>query len=217
MDRITFTPMWLDKPRLARTKVDQLRAAKATKKEISAAEAELVAAEASSESVPRFFIKLASIIERDQFDAEMEGTYRAAEIAPFQLRDIAVEGLTALLEDEAGELIDLINAEYGGEKLEAKEGAKLKAAIDVLAELWPAYRTAREQEARRARMVPTLAFMRWCDGWEGLSDRKGVAVEYAREKGVIPDEILRRIDPLVIRVVGLEAYSTQYGQGQAGN
>ena len=166
---------------------------------------------------PRFFLTLATIIDRDQFDAELDGVYRAAEVPNFQLRDIAIEGLNALLGDDAPDLVGLVLAQYGGEVLPADEMAKLKAAFDILAQHWPEYRAAREQEARRNRALPTLAFIRWCEGWENLTDKDGKPVEYAREKGTIPDDLLRRVNPLIMRSVGLEAYRVQYGLSMAGN
>ncbi len=166
---------------------------------------------------PRFFLKLASILDRDQFDAELDGVHRAAEVASFQLRDIAIEGLTALLGEEAADLVGLVLAQYGGETLPSDEMARLKTVFDILSEHWPEYRAAREQEARRNRILPTLAFVRWCDGWENLTDKDGKAIEYAREKAAIPDGTLRRISPIVLRAVGLEAYRVQFGQGTAGN
>lgn len=173
--------------------------------------------EAEPDKSPKFFVKLASILDRDQFDAELDGVHRAAEVPSFRLRDIAIEGLNALLGDEAADLGALVLAQYGGEQLPPDEVARLKTVFDILAEHWPEYRAAREQEARRNRILPTLAFVRWCDGWENLTDKDDAPVDYARDKGAIPDAVLRRISPIVLRAVGVEAYRVQFGQGTAGN
>ena len=173
--------------------------------------------EAEPDKSPRFFITLATILDRDQFDAELDGVYRAGEVPAFQLRDVAIAGLNALLGEDAPELVGLVLSQYGGEALPPDEMARLKAAFDVLAVHWPEYRAAREQEARRNRVLPTLSFVRWCEGWENVQDKDGTPIEYAREKGVIPDAVLRRINPLVLRAVGVEAYRVQFGMAMAGN
>jgi len=188
LEKISFTPEWL-KPKAGE----------------------------AADSVPVFQIALATVIERDQFDAELEGTYRAGEIARFQLRDVAIEGIEALLGEDGGELVALLQSQYAGEDMSPIEEAKLKTATDILAESWPDYAAAREQEARRNRILPTLAFVRWCHGWDNLSDVHGEPLAYERVKNTIPDAVLRRVPPIMIRSVGVEAYRQQYGQGQAGN
>ena len=186
-ERISFTPSWLDK--------------------------------AEAPDKPVYFLRLGSVIERDEFDAMMDGRYRAGEVHRFQLRDIAIAGVRALVDpDDADALVQLIESEYGGEKLPPAEAAQVKEISDVLAKHWPDYAAAREIEARRNKLLPTLAFMQWCDGWENVADTKGKPLEYARtDKGEIPGDVLRRLVPVQLRVVGIESYSLQFGESDAKN
>jgi hypothetical protein len=175
--------------------------------------------------LPVFILKAGSITERDLFEAELEGRYGAGMVMSFQLLDAAVNGVRALLGDEGGAIEELLRADYAsslsaadGEQLSPIDKAKLKSATEILAGSWPEYAGLVEREARRNSLLPTLAFSRWCDGWENLADRHGKPVEFARDAtGGIPDGVLRRVDFTMIRSAGLEAYALQYGRSHAKN
>lgn len=177
--------------------------------------------------VPVFFLRPGSVLERDEFEGELEGRYNAAGVLPFQLREIAREGIKALADnpDDAELMIELIERDYtieagqdGAEALSAKDRARMKDVTEILQKHWPDYRAAREQNARHNNYLPTLAFMRWCDGWENVTDSAGEAVPYERDdRGDIPDAVLRRVPAIMMRAAGFEAYQLQYGRAQAKN
>lgn len=180
------------------------------------------------ETWPSLRFQMASLLERDQFEAELEGRYRAGQVYSFQLLEIAVTGIRALMPGDDGEaLIELVRADYAAQLGDGKaivdalspmEKTQVNAATDVLAEHWPEYRVAVEQETRRTAILPTLAFMRWCIGWERLTDDQGVEIAYSRDaRGDMPEAALRRIPRLVLRAAGIEAYQRQYGRGAAKN
>ena len=176
-------------------------------------------ADAEGEAKPAFSLRAGSVLERDKFEAELEGEHRAGLVLSFQLLEAALGGLQALLEPDAAEpLVALVQSEFGGEDLSPTEKAQVKGATDILAEHWPPYRSLVEQEARRNALLPTLAFVRYCDGWENVKDDDGATVEYGRDKlGQLDASALRSIPFAQIRSAGLEAYKLQYGRHQAKN
>ena len=167
---------------------------------------------------PRYLLRLATVLERDEFDAELDAM-GCAEVHAFQMRDVAIEGIRALVEaDDADELVQLVESEYAGEELTPAEKSQAKEVIEVLEKHWPDYQALRERTARRDRILPGLAFAWWVDGWENVAGADGSALEYARgAKGEIPDELLRALAPVERRAVGIEAYRLQYGRSEAKN
>jgi len=168
---------------------------------------------------PVFHLRCGTVLERDGFEGELDGRWRAGVVLQFMIEEAAVAGIEALLPGDEGQaLIELVRAEAGGEKLSVADQVKFRRAIAVLEEHWPDYRLLVEQEARRNRLLPTLAFVQWCDGWENVKDESGEVVPYERNPlGKIPEEILRRIPFTQIRAAGLEAYARQYAGTQRKN
>lgn len=177
--------------------------------------------------VPVFHLRPGTVLERDEFEGDLEGRHNAGGVALYVIREIAREGITALADspDDAETMIALVEQDHdlqtkkdGAEPMDAKAKAQLREVFDILQKHWPDYRDAVAQNARHNNLLPTLAFMRWCDGWENLTDADGEPVEYSRNaRGEIPDDVLRRIPALMLRAAGLEAYQVQYGRGQAKN
>lgn len=173
--------------------------------------------------LPSYVLRAGSIIERDQFEAELEGRYGAGMVMNFQLLEAAVSGVRALLGEDGSEIEELLRADFsssldGAEQLSPTDKAKLKSATEILGRSWPEYAGLVEREARRNSLLPTLAFARWCDGWENVTDREGKPVAFERDAtGEIPDHVLRRVDFTQIRSAGLEAYAMQYGRSHAKN
>lgn len=169
---------------------------------------------------PVFHLRAGSILERDQFEAEMEGRHRAGLVLGFQLLEAAVAGVAALVPgDEGAGLIELLRSEFAdGSDLSAVERAQIKEMGDILATGWPEYGALVEREARRMAILPTLAFATWCTGWENVTDADGAPVEYARDvRGNFADALLRCVPFNMIRVAGMEAYAMQYGRSQTKN
>lgn len=171
--------------------------------------------------LPRFDLRLGSIVERDAFDAELEGKWRAKQVPAFLMLEVAVRGLHALLPpDDAAQLEELLRAAHApdAEALGQAELQQVKEAEEILAEHWTEYRLLVEQNARHDRIAPTLAFQRWCAGWDNVMDDAGASIAYERTAlGEIPDATLRRLSPLAIRAAGYRALNLQYGAGEAKN
>lgn len=171
------------------------------------------------EKWPVYHLRPGDLLERDEFEAEMEGRHRAGEVMAFQMRDAAIEGISALVEGNDGEALkDVIHAEFSGETLSPAEKARAAEVTDILAEHWPDYRFLLEQQARRNRILPTLAFRRWCDGWERVKGADGELLEFERGRlGEIPESVMVKLAPPELRIAGLEAYALQYGRNQSKN
>jgi len=173
----------------------------------------------------RFRIRMGSLIERGEFDAELDGRYSAGPVPAFIMLDTAIAGVRALLEDdEANEIEELLRSVHGSSEegeaseigpVERQQVAEVQA---VLAISWPDYRQLVERNARYRQLLPLLAFQRWCDGWENLKGTDGKPVEYSRDKaGNIPESTLRRIAPALIYAAGNRAYNFQYASGEEKN
>lgn len=170
--------------------------------------------------LPTFDLRPGDVLEREAFEAELEGKYRAAPVPRFQLRDAALAGIAALMPGEAGDALrEIVLAEYDDpQALSTEDRAKAGAVAEILAEHWPDYAALVARNARNRALTPTLAFMRFCVGWEHVSDEDGEPVAYERNAiDEIPDEVLRRIPSWFIRAAGTEAYGLLYGRTQAKN
>lgn len=174
---------------------------------------------------PRFRIRMASLLERGEFDAELDGRHSASPVPAFIMLETAIAGVRALLEeDDAAEIEELLRAFHDpaaeGESGEVSPRQRQQVAEvqDVLAKSWPDYRQLVEQNARYRQLMPLLAFQRFVDGWENVTGTDGKPVEYERDKsGNIPDTVLRRIHPALLYAAGNRAYNFQYAAGEEKN
>lgn len=173
----------------------------------------------AEEQKPKFHFRLATVLERDEFEAELDGRWNAGEVYQFVLSDLAQAGIRALVQgDDADRLAESVRAHFSGDDLSMEEKAEAKAALDILSAHYPDYKIAIEQEARRNRILPTLAFMKFCTGWDNVTDRDGEPVPFTRNAmGEIAEESQRRINSLELRSAGLFAYGLQYGRTQGKN
>jgi len=171
-----------------------------------------------------FWLKPATVIERAEFEAEIAGEYRAAQVYPFQLSAELANGVAALLPDDPGavqRVHALALAEDQASDLDpmpAEDVAALSTMRDLVEQHWPPYRALVKQTARREQLTPIVALQFFCTGWENVTDQDGDAVPFVRG----PDQrvsldALGRIDPLTLRAAGLHAYRIQYGGGAEKN
>jgi hypothetical protein len=166
------------------------------------------------EAAPTFLLRAGSVIERGQMEAELTGDFQAPRVWEYELRAAVRAGVETLLADDpsVGQLLELIDAEGGGEDVQLSEDDKrlLAEARKVLAEHWPAYRDLVAQQARRQEIAPIVALRRFCVGIEGQgADEKPITFTKGRD-GFVSEETLGQIDPLELKVAGGRAYSLQF-------
>lgn len=182
-------------------------------------------AEEDRKKLPGFRIRMASLIERGEFDAELEGRHDAGAVPTFIMLETAIAGVRALLKaDEAAEIEDLLRSFHsdGGDsdkeppgETERQQVAEIEA---ILKKSWPAYRQLCEQNARYRNIMPLLAFRRFVDEFENVSDVDGEPLSFERDKsGLVAESVLRRLHPALIYAVGSRAYSFQYAAGEEKN
>lgn len=178
-------------------------------------------AEGEPDTRPGFRLRMASLMERGAFDAELEGRHQAAPVPAFVMLDTAIAGVHALAGDDAPELEELlrsVNSEAGPTEISEDEQTQIAEIQAILAKSWPPYRQLVEQNARYRNLMPILAFQRFVDGWENITGTDGKPVEYERDKaGNIPDGVLRRIHPALIYAAGNRAHNYQYAAGEEKN
>ena len=171
---------------------------------------------------PTFQLRTVSTLERDAFEAELEGVHNAGAVYDVVVRDITMAGIRALAgADDQGRLTDLVDQEATldrGEELAPEEAALLRGMREVLAQHWPEYRTVQAQISRRNKLLPTLAFMTFCTGWENVTGNDGKPLIFATNLlGQIDEDALRKVPHIMLHVTGMEAYAMQYGSGEAKN
>lgn len=171
--------------------------------------------------LPVFTLRMGTILEREALDADLEGRYRARQVPQWLMLEAAVRGVRALLEtadaEQVEEMLRSAHAE-DAQELDTAEREKVREVEEILSDHWPEYRQLTEQNARHDRTAPVLAFQRFCTGWQNVKGHDGEPVEFERNgRGEIPDALLRRLPPVVIRAVGFRAFNLQYGVGEAKN
>jgi len=177
--------------------------------------------EGEADTRPGFRIRMASLLERGAFEAELEGRHGAAAVPAFVMLDTAIAGIRALAGAEADELEELLRGFHGDDGRAAitpAERAQIAEIEAILTKSWPAYRQLVEQNARFRNLMPLLAFQHFVEDWENVTGLDGAPVAFARDKsGAIPDAVLRRIHPALIYAAGNRAYTFQYAAGEEKN
>jgi hypothetical protein len=170
---------------------------------------------------PGFRIRMASLIERGEFDAELEGRHSAGSVPSFIMLDTAIAGVNALLEgEEAAEIAELLRGFHSapGEEVSDTDRAQIAEIEEVLKKSWPPYRQLLEQSARYRNLMPLLAFRRFVDDFENVTDRDGKVIAFERDKsGQVAEALLRRLHPALLYAAGNRAYSFQYAAGEEKN
>lgn len=171
-----------------------------------------------------FWLKPGTVIERAEFEAEIAGEHRAAQVYPFQLSAELANGIAALLPDDPEAVqrvhtLAMMEAQADEDNpMSAPDIAALAEMRDLVEQHWPSYRALVKQTARREQLLPIVALQFFCTGWDNLTGMDGEAVTFVRG----PDqrvslEALGQIDPLTLRAAGLQAYRLQYGQSAEKN
>lgn len=174
-------------------------------------------------NMPVFYLRAGSLIDRDAFEARMEGEFDAGVVYDFQEKAIIKEGVAALApEGDRDELIALVENHYAlnqGERLPDVERARYVELLDILGKHWPDYRALRMQAARRENLLPTVAFMTFCVGWSNVnSTLTGEPLDFAvNDKGEIDPEVLIAMPSLMLKSAGQEAFRMLWGRAERKN
>lgn len=176
-------------------------------------------------SGPRFRIRMGSLLERAEFDAELDGKHQASPVAPFLMLEAAIAGVEALLEeDEAAQIAELLRNFHGspesGEAIELspQEKQQVSEVQSILSDNWPDYRRLIERQVRYRKLVPLLALQRFVDDWDAVTGVDGEPLKFERDKaGNIPDQVLRKLDLALVFAVGNKAHNFQYAVGEEKN
>ncbi|WP_047168896.1 hypothetical protein [Rhizorhabdus histidinilytica] len=160
-------------------------------------------------AAPAFFLRPGDPIERELFEAELAGDYRAGRVFQADLNRTFSEGVAVLMAADPGRdtLLALVAAEGAledGEALPAEERQLLAAARDAMADHWPEYRALIVEMNRRHQLLPLVAFRRFCKGWENIE----AALPFAAG----PDRLVTlaatgSIPRPLMKMAGFEAYA----------
>lgn len=164
---------------------------------------------------PAFYLRPGDPIERELFEAELAGDYRAGRVFQTDLHRAFCDGVSTLMADDPGRdtLLALAAAEQGldeGETLQPDERQLLEGARNVLADHWPEYRALLAQANRRHQLLPLVAFRRFCKGWENVEGAAPFALGPDR---LVTLEATGSIPRALMKMAGFEAYAMlQAGQ-----
>lgn len=170
-------------------------------------------------TAPTFTYRIPTVTERELFEAGM-AVHNATAVYDWNIREQFRAGLAALLPEDPGEaerLIELLTRQQDGDTLVAVEIASLDEAADALRQYWPGYRLLVERAARREHVLPIAAFRAFVVGWEGKVGPDDTLACVRGIDGLIAESVLGRIDPILIRLLGVHLYAEMYGLGEEKN
>ena len=160
-----------------------------------------------SAGAPVIFIRAGDIIERQLMEAELSGpAYNAGETWPWEKHSALIDGISAFAGEDTAHLVALAETAAKGELVDPGEVQLLQQVTQSIAQHFPAYRALVEREERRRAILPMVAFCRYVVRWDNVD---GAPVRGIN--GFIDPASLTLIDPLLLRVAGMEAYDRQYG------
>ncbi len=168
------------------------------------------------EAAPLIFnLRAGDVIERELFEAQLAGPLLGAgELWPWQRHSLLLEGLNAIGGEDAPHLCMLAETAMRSSLDDPAEKALLQDVTALVAQHYGPYRAMVEQDERRQKVLPILALCRYCvriDNLpEGVEPKRGI-------DGFFDPASLTGIDPLALRVAGVEAYNRQYGEGARKN
>jgi len=156
-----------------------------------------------------FYLRAGSMIERSQMEAELSGIYRAGTVYQFELIAAIRSGVETLLagDPQLDHILTICDAEAQGEAEGLSEDDKrlLVETRKILSQHWPDYIDLLAQSERRRQIAPLVALRRFCTGIEA----PGVEFKLGRD-GLVSDETLAPLDPMVLTVAGGRAFNLQY-------
>lgn len=176
------------------------------------------------EDAPKFHLRGGDTIERGIMEGELAGPpYMAREVFPWEFTTALRTGVETLLAGDDGldEILDLINSAAQGDErgLDEAQKQKLQQVRTIMAEHWPDYSALVACDQRRRTIAPIVAFRRYCVGIEGNASKEAGTVDFKRDAltGLVSDDTLKQVDPLLLTFAGNEAFLLQYGGGHVKN
>lgn len=164
---------------------------------------------ANQSDPPVFLIRAGTVLERQMFEADLAGRFNARTVWPHELREALDSGIRALADVDDQERLLRVAAGAVQQTLTDEGDKALFTSIDAQFRVhWPPYHALQQRIETRRALIPVLAFMKFVVGWEyvfAIDDAEPLV--FARDTfGYVDQAVLGRLDPLVMRVVGSEAY-----------
>jgi hypothetical protein len=172
----------------------------------------------SADDRPEIGWRPAGVVERDLFEGKL-AIYNALPVYPWNIAEQFRAGLSALLpnQPEDAERLDQIRERTvnGATDIDPVEASDLAEATTALMKYWPGYRDLVGQAANREAVMPVMAFREFVTGWKNVraSDGKTVIELQRGLDGLITQECLREVDPLMIRACGIAIYNGMFPGG----
>lgn len=162
-----------------------------------------------------FLIRVADVLERGAFEAELAGRHGAGKVWPFELKEAADRGLRELLRDAPAMLdraLELCRACHAFE-LEVGADRETWAGIEgALRAMGGEYAELSARAQRRAELLPTVAAARFLAGWENVAsvaDGEPLAFRTGSD-GRVDLEVLGEVEAMLLQSAGMRAYELQY-------
>ncbi len=163
-----------------------------------------------------FMLRAGDVIERGVVEAEL-AEFGAGRVFDFQLEECFAEGIAVLLADSPDDVERIREVSAAAAEDETSLAAEDKALLDGAREAvrahWAPFRSLMAQAALRNELVPTLAFRRFCSGWEG----KNLPAFTRSVDGMVSLDVMGEVPPVLIRIAGLRAYQMLWASASAGN
>lgn len=162
-----------------------------------------------------FMLRAGDVIERGEFEADLS-ELGAGRVFDFQLEEAFLSGVEALLAgdtDAIGRIRDISAAMASEDTITPDDQALMDGTRELVKQHWPAYAILMKQVSRRGELIPTLAFQRFCTGWEGEGFpeyRKGI-------DQLVTLECIGEVPPILVRLAGMRAYQMLWATGQEKN
>lgn len=158
---------------------------------------------------PVFLIRAGTVIERDLFEADLAGRFNARVVYAHELREAIQSGVRHIAEpDSYDRLLEVGLAGIGGTLSTDGDKALFANLEAMLCDNWAPYQALNKRLEIRRAIIPPLAFLKFCVGWEfvfAIDD--GEPLVFARDGlGLVDQAVVRRLDPLLMRAAGNFAF-----------
>lgn len=164
-----------------------------------------------------FLVKVATLDERDLFEAELAGPpWNAGIVYDFQILDALEEAARAWMDgDHLATIEGAIQARRAGVDLDTAQKAILLTLEQSAARNWPAFQLLEQRRQNRHLLAPALALRRFLRGWENLDASFETGADGLPTDATL--EHLSRIERLLVgrRILATLHLSADEGNGSA--